>query len=152
MRQTISRLLADIRQYKWVAIAFLLYNMAVMTVIGAFCPMEIITGFPCPGCGMTRALLCVIIGQFGQAFRYNACIYLWIPLGLYWGWNRYIKGRKAKGMPVLLCAVAAVMILWHVYRMTVAFPGEEPLVFFENNMIGRVLPVYNEIVRTRLLN
>ncbi|MBQ9624674.1 MAG: DUF2752 domain-containing protein [Clostridia bacterium] len=29
------------------------------------------TGFPCPGCGMTRALICAIHFDFKSAFYYN---------------------------------------------------------------------------------
>ena len=136
--------LKDVKRYIWVMIAFLIYNAVVMTVIGAFCPVEIMTGFPCPGCGMTRALLCVLTGQIAESARYNICVYLWIPIGLWFIWNRYIKGRKAKGIFVMMGAAGCVMLLWHGYRMAVHFPGEEPLVFFEDNMIGRIFPVYNE--------
>lgn len=41
-----------------------------------FCPFEAITGVQCPGCGMTRALLSVVTGDFGKAFQYNPFVFL----------------------------------------------------------------------------
>ncbi len=41
-----------------------------------FCPFEAITGIQCPGCGITRALLSVVTGDFGKAFQYNPFVFL----------------------------------------------------------------------------
>ena len=35
------------------------------------CPVRAVTGVPCPGCGMTRAMLSMGQGHLGQAFRLN---------------------------------------------------------------------------------
>jgi hypothetical protein len=39
--------------------------------IPVFCPFELLTGIPCPGCGMTRAVLCLISGNLSDALLYN---------------------------------------------------------------------------------
>ena len=39
--------------------AALLY-MAVMVKLKIYCPIRYITGIPCPGCGMSRALGCLL--------------------------------------------------------------------------------------------
>ncbi|MDD3846302.1 MAG: DUF2752 domain-containing protein [Syntrophorhabdaceae bacterium] len=42
-----------------------------------FCPFEALTGIPCPGCGMTRAMLSLIAGNPGDAAAYNPfCFFL----------------------------------------------------------------------------
>jgi hypothetical protein len=35
------------------------------------CPFHAITGYPCPGCGMTRAMVCVGQLRFGEAIGFN---------------------------------------------------------------------------------
>jgi hypothetical protein len=35
------------------------------------CPFHAITGYPCPGCGMTRAMVCVGQLRFGEAIAFN---------------------------------------------------------------------------------
>lgn len=36
-----------------------------------FCMFRNITGIPCPGCGMGRASLSILKGNFNEAFQYN---------------------------------------------------------------------------------
>lgn len=35
------------------------------------CPLRLITGFPCPGCGGTRAMGAICLGQFDKAWSLN---------------------------------------------------------------------------------
>lgn len=53
---------------------FLLYLSA-----GGLCLVRHFTGIPCPGCGMTRAVLSVLHGDFRTAFAYHP---LWVTLPL----------------------------------------------------------------------
>jgi hypothetical protein len=47
----------------------------------AICPFHAITGIPCPGCGMTRAMLSLGQLQFGKAMHFNPfCIFLLIVM------------------------------------------------------------------------
>jgi len=49
----------------------------IVGAIPVFCPFEALTGIPCPGCGMTRAILSLIAGNFGAAALYNPfCFFL----------------------------------------------------------------------------
>jgi hypothetical protein len=36
------------------------------------CPLRALTGYPCPGCGMTRAFCAIGHGEFARAVGYNA--------------------------------------------------------------------------------
>ncbi|OPY01158.1 MAG: hypothetical protein A4E61_01753 [Syntrophorhabdus sp. PtaB.Bin184] len=48
--------------------------------IPVFCPFELLTGIPCPGCGMTRAVLCLIAGNPSDALLYNPFSFFLIAL------------------------------------------------------------------------
>lgn len=52
-----------------------------------FCLFRRILGRPCPGCGMTRALSCVLHGDLQRAFTYNRLVVVVFPL-LCWTWFR----------------------------------------------------------------
>lgn len=147
LRAVLVRLWRDVRDYRLVAVVFLIYTAVVTFLFGTICPFSAITGLPCPGCGSTRALFFVLTGRFGEAFRYNPCIYLWILLAVYVGWQRYIRGKKAAGALAPAGGIAAVMILVYIYRMAAEFPGSPPMSYRENNVLAEVLPAYGEWMR-----
>ncbi len=53
----------------------ILIHTAVLTALSALvvfgCPFFRLTGFTCPGCGLTRAYIHAFHGDFATAFRYN---------------------------------------------------------------------------------
>ena len=66
------------------------------------CPFLSLTGIPCPGCGMTRALCHLLQGNFRVAFSYNPLVFV-LPLYLFLiacdatpfarrSWNRWLWG------------------------------------------------------------
>ena len=57
------------------ALLFLLFDR--------LCILSIVTGLPCPGCGMSRALTLLLKGDFAGAWNMNPGIYGFIILSLY---------------------------------------------------------------------
>lgn len=53
--------------------AVLLY-MTVLVKLEIFCPIRHFTGIPCPGCGMSRALGCLIRGNIIGSLRANPAL------------------------------------------------------------------------------
>ncbi len=49
----------------------------------SLCLIKNLTGRPCPGCGMTRAISSVSHGKFRQAFRYNRLVVIVLPILAY---------------------------------------------------------------------
>ena len=92
----LKRIGRDIRQYKWAGAAFLIYYIVVKAVFHAFCPLLILTGLPCPGCGTTRALIYIFRGQFGRAWQLNPSAFLMVLFGVYFVYMRYVKGKEVK--------------------------------------------------------
>lgn len=46
------------------------------------CPLFLFTGLKCPGCGITRALHCVLHGDIIDAFRHNPFLVIALPLAM----------------------------------------------------------------------
>ena len=53
-----------------------------------------------------------------------------------------MKGA-VKGMAV----IAAVMIVVYLFRMASEFPGYPPMTFKRDNMLNRLFPFYNDLLR-----
>lgn len=51
------------------------------------CLIRAVTGRPCPGCGMTRAISSAAHLRFRGALRHNKLVVLVLPL-LVWEWSR----------------------------------------------------------------
>lgn len=134
-----ERIKEDIRNFYPAVIVFAIYNLVVRNVFHAYCPFLIATGFPCPGCGMTRAVFYLLTGRFGRGMKLNPAAPLWIGFIIWFLVERYWRGRTPKHMKILFAAVVLITVGIYIYRMVHFFPGSPPLVFYRNNLISRAL-------------
>ena len=139
--RVIKSIWKDIRTY-WPGILILAVYIIVTDILfGTMCPIALLTGFPCPGCGLTRSLGLVCTLHFREAFLFHACIYLWIAMAVYFVIRRYFLEKK--GFPVaIFVAVCAVTVVYYAWRMFAFYPGDEPLVYRERNLLGQILGAF----------
>lgn len=145
-KQAADRVWKDVKEYKWLGLVLAVYYLLMEFIFSAFCPLVIITGFPCPGCGITRAFLCVLTGQFARAWYINPLIYGVILTALYAGVQRYLLGRKVRGFRKILCVLAILMIVVYIYRMYRYFPHRPPMSITGGSLFERFLPGYKELL------
>ena len=70
-----------------ILISFLIvyFILSELLDVGIPCLFYEITGYYCPGCGITRLLFSFLKLDFYQAFRYNPLIFILIIItGIYW--------------------------------------------------------------------
>ena len=140
-------MIVDIKEYWMIApIVFVLYIIS-HKIMGAFCPSVWIMGFPCPGCGMTRAFFFVMSGQFVRAFRINPSVYLWMIYGIYFIIQRYIRGVKVKYNLLLIGIIVIIMLFVYMHGMLTQFPDAPPYVYTGENLFERHVPGYREMIR-----
>lgn len=136
LKAIIKRIATDFKKYNAFLIACALFFVAAWLIFRKVCPLVITTGYPCPGCGITRALYYLVTFRFGKAFQMNPCVYIWSALAVYIFINRYILGKKAKHLPVLCMIVGISSIIIYVARMYYMFPNVAPMTYYENNIIS----------------
>lgn len=103
----------------------------------SFCPLKMLTGFPCPGCGITKSLVALYDGNVLESLHYHIfgipsfifCVALLIllPVEIYTGkdyFNSIFYSRK------LAWALALTLIGYHSIRL--AF-------FIANNSFSDIL-------------
>lgn len=145
------RIERDLRQYGVGLLAVLLLYFLCHGLFGAFCPSVLVSGFPCPGCGMTRAVLYLFRGQFARSWALNPAAGLWVLWALLWAYNRYIKGRRSKILQRAFWGILAFMLIAYIVRMVHYFPDRPPYVYRRDNLFARILPGYDKVVRYRFL-
>lgn len=114
----------DLHNLRYALLGIAVYYGIVHIIFGKFCPMMIILHMPCPGCGMTRALILVLTGHWQQAWRLQPLVYGWILLGILFGINRYLLNRKPKGLKCLLVILLLGTLFLYAYRICFGFPIE----------------------------
>jgi len=85
------------------------------------CPFNALTGFACPGCGMTRSFHQLLNGNITAALDYNVMVVFWTPLFLYIGISLLLIGVRGKGLPriippsaVVYFFITAILVFWVV--------------------------------------
>ncbi len=144
MRRALKLLWKDIKDIKWAIIIIIAYFALGRYFLYSLCPMVMVTGLPCPGCGLTRAGFALLRLDLAGAYRIHPFIY---PIAGYiavFGWNRYIMGRRmGKKLKAGLTVLMVLVILFYGWRMWMYFPGEPPMSYYERNLVrflsGRML-------------
>lgn len=101
------------------------------------CPVALLTGQPCPGCGLTRATFACLRFDFAEAIRIHPLVFFATPLVGYvavmgaWSFLKIGKARYSKPIsrwfvPPLLVLFFATFGLW-VARFFGAFGGPVPV-------------------------
>lgn len=146
MREIGKRIWHDVESYWAAAAALALYTIMVNLFFHHFCPMVIISGLPCPGCGLTRSFIYLATGRIQKSIYINP---MGIPIAailIYFFWNRYILGRDAKWMTRLITIAIVMLLVLYFWRMYVFFPNRVPYIYTEGNVLSRVCAFYEEIL------
>ena len=140
------RVIADVKGYGVAMAAVLLYAVAVNLIFHAFCPLVILSGFPCPGCGVSRATLCFMTGRWQSAWQMNPVIFPIVLFAAYFCLCRYLLGRKVKGAKTGIAVILVLLFVVYCLRMYLHFPDRIPYVYVEENVLARIFPFYEQIL------
>jgi len=86
----------------------LIHNTSIIAVgnlihqIPIFCPFKAITGIPCPGCGMTRAMTSLIQGDFFNAALLNPFSFFLIFMLILSSMPRSYIARQSQRTTILM--------------------------------------------------
>lgn len=125
--------------------AFVGIFILFLLLFGDVCPTQILFGFPCPGCGLTRAGLLVLRFRFAEAWQMHPFIYAWLFLAMYLCYNRYIRGSRSKGLIPLVIGITLAMFVFYVYRMYRFYPDVEPLTQQTDSLYHKAINMLHQI-------
>lgn len=94
------------------------------------CPIQSVTGLPCPGCNMKTSLYYLVHFKFSLSFYYHALL---IPTIVVFVWIVF-NYKNHEQTKKLLMIWAILMIIYYIYRMIVYFPNN-PMMYSKENLI-----------------
>ena len=128
-----------VRVILWVAAIAAAHRAVLRHFLYSLCPMVLITGYPCPACGMTRAGVLVLTGHFAAAWKLQPFIYI---LGAFVLavviWRYLLFKRSIKWMKWCLIVIMLLMIAFYIYRMALYFPDTPPMTYYQYNLFYRL--------------
>ena len=111
------------RELGWILVMGIAYAIWFsFTGIGIPCPIRAVTGYRCPGCGITHCAVNLIHGRVREAFEANQFVFILAPFGLIYGlWRavRYIRvGSEEISIPetVVFAILLILAIAFAFYR------------------------------------
>lgn len=136
MREIWTRILKDVRNYGQGVLLAAAYVLAGNLLNSSICPMVLLTGLPCPGCGMTRAAILFLKGRWQEAWQMHPFLYLLLALAVWAIISRYVLGRESSGLKGAVAAAAILAVIYYGYRMAVLFPDRSPMIYQPRNVLG----------------
>ncbi len=94
------------------------------------CPIQSVTGLPCPGCNMKTSLYYLLHFKFSLSLYYHALL---IPTIVVFVWIVF-NYKNHEQTKKLLMIWAILMIIYYIYRMIVYFPNN-PMMYSKENLI-----------------
>ena len=141
-----KKVLDDIKSARWAIILIIAYFAFLKNYLYTICPVVLLSGYPCPGCGMTRAMFKVLRLDFAGAWEMHPFIY---PIGilfLSFCISRYfLNGKYMKYVKVFMIIIAVGMIVFYIYRMITLFPDVTPMTYYYGNYFNRLMNLIQKL-------
>lgn len=140
MKRILELFWKDIKDARWAIICLIAYFVLASKFLYSTCPVVMITGFPCPACGLTRAAFLLIHLDFPGAFHMHPFIYVIVLFAVAFVWRRYVCAiRQDKLLKWTAVVIIVFMTLFYVGRMAMQFPGASPMQYYDESILGRFL-------------
>jgi hypothetical protein len=103
----------------------------------SYCPFKLLTGLPCPGCGITKSIVCTLHGDIAGGFGHHlfgpavmvVSIGLLIALPLT-RWRIPVTIRQLASNMRFTYTIASILTLYH---------GSRLIIFIQNHNLNQIL-------------
>lgn len=143
--KTYSKIWNWIKGYMVAGILILLSMAFLNLCFGRVCLFRIFTGLPCPGCGMTRALILFLTGHPSEAMDMHPLVIFVVSfpvicLILKKVLKNYLQFIKCYGIILLI-----VFIVVYIWRMIQFFPDRVPYIYDKDNLIRYIIQIIQKV-------
>lgn len=111
----VDRFTSDVRAYWRLFLAIAGVIAILQLVFHNICPIRIIFGIPCPGCGLTHGCIYVLTLRWRSAWQANPVSFLWVPAIAMWLGFRYIAGRSSRVADTAIVVTAVITLIRYAF-------------------------------------
>lgn len=147
IKESMRMIRRDLWSIRYVILVLGIYFFLAWNIFYSSCPFVMITGFPCPGCGLSRAGFSILRGEFLQAWYLHPFIYGIGLLAAVFVIRRYILHKETGSLKKWLIFLLAGMFVFYIYRMIRYFPGEPPMSYYPGNLLSRIAQAFQVLNR-----
>ncbi len=138
LRNFFKRIWSDRKPLTLFMVIVFLYYPVTHLFLNASCPLVYLTGFPCPACGLTRASLKLLSGDFKGAFIANPSIYIILFMLIWMFVARYICGKEGKLTAWIMVAGILGCLIIYIHGMIHYFPNRYPYTYMYDNLFFKL--------------
>lgn len=120
----------------WIAL-YLIYALIMYIFKLESCPIKLLIGLPCPGCGMKRAILCLLKLDFKGSFRYNALWLILLFIVVVAILKKYGIFKKLYYSRVFWTLIGTTILTYYILRLIYVYPNE-PMDYYYFNLLNRM--------------
>lgn len=118
---SVSQLYRKKDKVDWLKICFIfIFIIAIFFVFGYHCPIYYWTHIHCPGCGMTRAAISLIQGDWSTSLSFHALLVPTIGLAILY---TIVNKKNPHIGSFLLWMWIGMMLFYWIYRLLFVFPN-----------------------------
>lgn len=122
-----------------ISISIIIIIILVMYLTGTeICLLKKVSGIPCPGCGMTRAIFSFLKFNIKEAFFYHPLFllpFIWTVVTIVF----YIKKIDKSRYFLFLVITIIIFISTWILRLYIYFPDGEPMKYYDDSVIGNMI-------------
>ncbi|EKV56953.1 DUF2752 domain-containing protein [Brachyspira hampsonii] len=124
------------------------YSNIYSIPIDELCMIRNVTGFPCPGCGMTRAHIEIFKLDFKKAFYYHplfifpSIIFFAVIFRKRFKIANYIYHNN-----YIIISILIIFIIVYIIRFVLLFPNEEPFTYNYDSIFYKLLTIIKNILK-----
>lgn len=143
LKDYFALLIKFIKKYIWIILLFAVFLIVTYAFKIINCPIKFLTGFPCPGCGMTRAGFALLRFDFAQAFKYNPLIFIFPIIVWIIVFNERPLISKIYKSNMFWIAILVIVVVTYILRLIFVYP-DVPMDYYENNLIQIITGLFNK--------
>lgn len=122
-------MIKDLKNWAPGILAAAAFVLVMQLKFGGVCPVRIFTGFPCPGCGLTRAALLLLKGDVVGSFQMHPML-LFIIVGIFLFLYEYYMQERGRGwFRTYAIVVILLFVVVYMIRMKLYFPDQAPMTY-----------------------